>query len=162
MADAVSYPGATTSSVLGDSMLDHILEIREDDVLYHMRVMIDSDLRCAYWYEVKVSGAFIKSINRLEKKVEKSDIRVLAFDIETSKPPMKFPDAKFDSIIMISYIYEGQGFLIVNRAIVGSDVQDFRYTPKPEYDAYFTVFNESDEKSSLERFFVHARELKPR
>lgn len=38
-----------------------------------------------------------------------------------------------------------QGFLITNREIVGSDIEDFDYTPKPEYEGSFTVFNEPDE-----------------
>ena len=38
-----------------------------------------------------------------------------------------------------------QGYLITNREVVGSDVEDFEYTPKPEYEGPFTVFNEPDE-----------------
>jgi DNA polymerase epsilon subunit 1 len=34
---------------------------------------------------------------------------------------------------MISLMVEGEGILICNRNIVGSDVEDFEYTPKPEY-----------------------------
>ena len=33
---------------------------------------------------------------------ERPDLRVLAFDIETTKLPLKFPDANVDNIIMIS------------------------------------------------------------
>lgn len=33
---------------------------------------------------------------------------VLAFDIETTKLPLKFPDAASDSIMMISYMIDGQ------------------------------------------------------
>ena len=64
--------------------------------------------------------------------------------------------------MMISYIVDGQGFLITNREIVGEDVQDFEYAPKPEYDVgLFTVFNEPDEPSLLRRFFSHILETKP-
>ena len=52
--------------------------------------------------------------------------------------------------MMISYVVDGKGFLITNRTIVGGDVQDFEYSPKPEYDiGVFTVFNEFDEKATL-------------
>ncbi len=33
---------------------------------------------------------------------------VLAFDIETTKLPLKFPDAQVDQIMMISYMIDGQ------------------------------------------------------
>lgn len=69
----------------------------------------------------------------------------MAFDIETSKLPLKFPDAAFDQIIMISYMIDGQGFLITNRDIVSEDIEDFEYTPKPEFEGPFTIFNESNE-----------------
>lgn len=38
-----------------------------------------------------------------------------------------------------------QGFLICNREIVSQDVEDFEYTPRPEFEGPFTVFNEQDE-----------------
>ena len=34
---------------------------------------------------------------------------------------------------MISYMLDGQGYLIINREVVGADVDDFEYNPKPEY-----------------------------
>ena len=33
---------------------------------------------------------------------------VLAFDIETTKLPLKFPDSSTDTIMMISYMIDGQ------------------------------------------------------
>ena len=37
--------------------------------------------------------------------------------------------------------------MLVNREVVAADVEDFEYTPKPEYEAEgpLTVFNEPDE-----------------
>jgi len=72
---------------------------------------------------------------------------VLAFDIETTKLPLKFPDAASDVIMMVSYMMDGQGYLITNREVVGANVDDFEYTPRPEYEGPFTVFNEADEVS---------------
>lgn len=96
----------------------------------------------------------------------------MAFDIETTKLPLKFPDAETDQIMMISYMIDGQvsatpfiepflgryccrfsqlyfvsfkGFLITNREIVSENIEDFEFTPKPEYEGPFTVFNEDDE-----------------
>ena len=72
---------------------------------------------------------------------------MLAFDIETTKLPLKFPDAASDVIMMVSYMVDGQGYLITNREVVGANVEDFEYTPRPEYEGPFTVFNEADEVS---------------
>lgn len=35
------------------------------------------------------------------------DLKVLSYDIETSKDPLKFPDPEKDQVIMISLMYEG-------------------------------------------------------
>ena len=40
-----------------------------------------------------------------------------AFDIETTKLPLKFPDAEYDMIMMISHMVDGQGYLIKNREV---------------------------------------------
>lgn len=88
----------------------------------------------------------MKSFVHLKEKLDKADIRVLAFDIETTKQPLKFPDVKFDQVMMISYIVDGSGFLITNRAVVGEDVTDFEYAPREDYDVgKFTIFNEVNE-----------------
>ena len=85
----------------------------------------------------------------------------MAYDIETTKLPLKFPDAAIDQVMMISYMIDGQGFLITNREIVSEDINDFEYTPKPEYPGPFMIFNEPDEKAVLERFFLHIKEARP-
>ena len=38
-----------------------------------------------------------------------------------------------------------QGFLICNREIISQDVEDFEYTPRPEFEGPFIVFNVPDE-----------------
>ncbi|KAI5747107.1 hypothetical protein M8J77_011093 [Diaphorina citri] len=53
------------------------------------------------------------------------------------------------------------GFLITNREIISQDVEDFEYTPKPEFEGYFTIFNEPDEKALLRRFFDHVLDVRP-
>ena len=44
--------------------------------------------------------------------------------------------------MMISYMIDGQGYLITNREIIANDVDDFEYTPKPEFEGMFIIFNE--------------------
>lgn len=45
----------------------------------------------------------------------------------------------------ISFFCFQKGFLITNREIVSENIEDFEFTPKPEYEGPFTVFNEDDE-----------------
>ncbi|KAI8621364.1 hypothetical protein BC830DRAFT_1094766 [Chytriomyces sp. MP71] len=140
---------------------EYIIDIREYDVMYYVRTAIDCDFRVGLWYEVRASGLGRISIEERKDKVKRAEPVVLAFDIETTKLPLKFPDAAIDSIMMISYMIDGQGFLITNRALVSQDIEDFEYTPKPEYEGPFTIFNEVDECAVLVRFFEHIREARP-
>lgn len=129
---------------------------------YHIRVQIDNELRCSFWYEFELDGALMVKFTHLKDKLDKADLRIMAFDIETTKSPLKFPDVRFDQVMMISYIVDGCGFLITNRTVVGADVHDFEYAPRADYDVgMFTVFNEPDEKALLLKFFDHIRETKP-
>ena len=66
------------------------------------------------WYDVHLEGPMMKSLD-LRDDTDRAPLRVLAFDIETTKQPLKFPDVKFDEVMMISYIIDGSGFLITNR-----------------------------------------------
>ncbi|EGX96367.1 DNA polymerase epsilon [Cordyceps militaris CM01] len=139
---------------------DYIVDLREYDVPYHVRVMINLDIRVGKWYFVDVKHGVTKIIPNEERSLP-ADPVVLAFDIETTKLPLKFPDATIDQVMMISYIVDGQGFLITNREIISEDIGDFDYTPKPEYPGPFMIFNEPDEKATLERFFLHIKEARP-
>jgi len=40
---------------------------------------------------------------------------VLAYDIETTKSPLKFPDSSVDLVMMISYMIDGQ---VSNKIII--------------------------------------------
>ncbi|XP_076845905.1 DNA polymerase epsilon catalytic subunit A [Brachyhypopomus gauderio] len=150
------------SSKKMSDQLDNVVDMREYDVPYHVRLSIDLKIHVAHWYNVKVRGsAYPPEIVRRDDLVERPDPVVLAFDIETTKLPLKFPDAETDQIMMISYMIDGQGFLITNREIVSEDIEDFEFTPKPEYEGPFTVFNEPDEAALIQRWFEHVQETKP-
>lgn len=138
---------------------DCIIDAREFDVTYYLRVAIDNDIRVGLWYSVSfVAGQpLFTKIDR----VKRADPIVMAYDIETTKAPLKFPDRAIDQVMMISYMIDGQGFLITNRDIVSEDIEDFEYTPKEGLDGPFTVYNEDDEPATIMRFFRHIQEVKP-
>ncbi|KAM1872905.1 hypothetical protein ACFX13_006807 [Malus domestica] len=140
--------------------LDCIVDLREYDVPYHVRFAIDNDVRCGQWYDISVSstGAVLKMRTDL---LQRAEVHVCAFDIETTKLPLKFPDAEYDLIMMISYMVDGQGYLIINRECVGDDIEDLEYTPKPEFEGFFKVTNVKNEVELLRKWFSHMREVKP-
>jgi DNA polymerase epsilon subunit 1 len=63
--------------------------------------------------------------------------------------------------MMISYMIDTQGYLIINREIISQDIDDFEYTPKKEYPGHFRIFNEANEFELLKRFFNHIVDVKP-
>lgn len=128
---------------------------------YHVRVSIDLKLNVGLWYSIKGQGYDAPIITPRADLVDRPDPVVLAFDIETTKLPLKFPDPATDQIMMISYMIDGRGYLITNREIISEDVADFDFTPKPEFPGHFVIFNEPDEKSVVRRFFDHIIEVQP-
>ena len=121
-----------------------IIDIREYDVPYHLRVAMDNELRVGLWYAITFTAGQ-PAFRQLVERIKRADPVVMAYDIETTKAPLKFPDQALDQVMMISYMIDGQGFLITNRDIVSEDIEDFEYTPKEGYEGPFTVFNEADE-----------------
>jgi len=47
-------------------------------------------------------------LRHLEERVARAEPVVMAFDIETTKAPLKFPDQLTDQVMMISYMIDGQ------------------------------------------------------
>ncbi|KAI9803328.1 MAG: DNA polymerase epsilon catalytic subunit, partial [Phylliscum demangeonii] len=157
------YDASQDEDVYGGKTVDasdFIVDIREYDVPYHVRLAIDENIRIGKWYVAEAKHG-ITSMTCIEDRLQRAEPVVMAFDIETTKLPLKFPDAVIDQVMMISYMIAGQGFLITNREIVSEDIEDFEYTPRPEYQGSFTVFNERDERAVLERFFGHIKEKRP-
>ena len=86
---------------------DYITGIREFDVPFHSRVCIDIGLRAGKWFSVEVEDKMVKNIEVFSGQRAMPEMKILAYDIETSKDPLKFPDAEKDEIMMISLMYEG-------------------------------------------------------
>ncbi|CDS37731.1 dna polymerase epsilon catalytic subunit a [Echinococcus multilocularis] len=140
---------------------DYLTDIREYDVPYLMRVSIDLDIFVAHWYTVKCRPGQLPEFHRTEETVPWPEPVVLAYDIETTKLPLKFPDASVDQIMMISYMIDGTGFLVCNREIIAEDIEDFEFTPRPEFPGHFRVFNVANEEALIHHFFDHILRVKP-
>jgi DNA polymerase epsilon subunit 1 len=150
-----------TVAATGGSFFEFISDMRENDVPYHIRASIDKDIRVANWYRVEFHEGVATMVLAPDLATKRPAPRVLAFDIETTKMPLKFPDPASDTVMMISYMCDRRGYLIVNREVVSEDTQDFEYTPKPEMPGIFKVTNVPDEAALLRTWFAHAKELRP-
>ena len=72
------------------------------------------------WYNVRpIQGKII--LEPRQDLTLRPDPVILAFDIETSKLPLRFPNASFDSIMMISYMVDSQvwQFFFYNFTYIG-------------------------------------------
>ena len=88
-----------------------IIDLREYDVYYHSRVCIDMEIRCSFWYKLTFKDNYIETIERIEdESMPRPEFTILAYDIETTKQPLKFPDARIDMVMLISYVVNGDGF----------------------------------------------------
>jgi len=76
-----------------------------------MRAAIDMEIRVGSWYIIKAdSNRSTCEIQLQSEMLELCEPRILAFDIECEKSPLKFPNAERDRIYMISYMAAGQDF----------------------------------------------------
>eukprot|EP00892_Ulva_mutabilis_P006158 jgi/Ulvmu1/3914/UM018_0137.1 len=147
------------AATVADAM-DAVEDIREYDVPFHVRYAIDAGLRSGHWYSAAAHEGSVALMPRPDL-IFRGEPRVCAFDIETTKLPLHFPNAEHDQVFMISYMVDKQGYLIVNREVVGDDIDGFEYTPKPEFQGPFEIFNEADERATLQRWFTHMNQVRP-
>lgn len=142
------------------NLTEGIVDMREYDVPFHVRFAIDMDIRAGHWFMVSAKGGNV-TLERRADLLQRAEPRICAFDIETTKLPLQFPNAEYDQVFMISYMIDKQGYLIINREVVSEDIDDFEYTPKPEFVGPFKVFNCANEKESLRCWFDHMQTVKP-
>ena len=60
------------------------------------------------WYSIRGGGSGIPVISQRKDILVWPECIVFAYDIETTKLPLKFPDSNTDQIMMISYMVDGQ------------------------------------------------------
>ena len=99
--------------------MENIIDIREYDVPYHVRVAIDLKINVGHWYVVHGHGTEPPEFREVKDQPDRPEPVVLAYDIETTKLPLKFPDPSSDSIMMISYMIDGQ--VCTSNFYVGKD-----------------------------------------
>ncbi|ADM12441.1 DNA polymerase type-B epsilon [Encephalitozoon intestinalis ATCC 50506] len=116
-------------------------------------------IRCGKWYTFYYTGETY--VIEKSERVVFPDLRILAFDIETFKKPLKFPNPDYDEVMMISVKTECRGELIVNRRLVSKDIRKFEYNPREDMECVFDVSNEGDEEGVLIRFVELIQKHKP-
>lgn len=129
---------------------DGIYKIYEHDIPIDVQVGNTYNLRCGLWYDISYTGSEYNIVKN--ERITYPNLRIMAFDIETTKPPLKFPNAETDEIMMISIMTESFGELIVNRQIVSSDIQEFEYIAKDDMRSIFQISNEKGEEELIIRF----------
>ena len=72
-------------------------DLREHDVPHHWRFAIDSDVRAGYWYTVAAREGRVSMARRADM-LRWAEPRICAFDIETTKLPLQFPNAEYDQV----------------------------------------------------------------
>lgn len=143
-----------------EDITDEIIQIHEYDIPYEILVGNQFNIRCGCWYNVEYDGEEYKIVPFTEK-IAYPDLRIFAFDIETTKPPLKFPNADIDQIMMISIMTEEFGELITNRQLISEDIQEFEYHAKDDMKSTFRIFNEINEEALLIRFLEVILEHRP-
>ena len=158
--ESLSSNGQSKTKAVKDAY-DYLTDIREYDIPYLMRVSIDLGIFAAHWYTIKCRPGYLPEFHRTEETVAWPEPVVFAYDIETTKLPLKFPDPVVDQIMMISYMIDGAGYLICNQEIIAEDIEDFEFTPRPEFPGKFHVFNVPNEEALIRHFFDHILQIKP-
>lgn len=155
--------GASSSAAAaGEDPLSLLIDLREHDVPFYQRCSIDLDIRVGCWYSVTpiASNPGVCRVVREKELMMAAEPRILAFDIETTKAPLMFPNASFDCIYMLSMVMgepggnssNPQGVLLINREVVGGDVPDFEYSPsKGAYLGYKSSVDGNDGDSNGSR-----------
>ncbi|EPR78048.1 DNA polymerase epsilon, partial [Spraguea lophii 42_110] len=129
--------------------------ILEYDIAYEILLPLELNVRVGKWYHIK------NNIFHESSKIEFPKLKIMAFDIETTKSPLKFPTPEKDQIMMISLSFGDEGLLITNRNVVSEDIRPFEYCPKEDISGKFDIANEKNEELLLLRFLRIIQEKKP-
>ncbi|OAG29280.1 DNA polymerase epsilon subunit 1 [Nematocida displodere] len=140
------------------SLVESIFGVHEYDIPVGIQMSIQMNLNAGKWYTIEYTGQY--SVKPSER-VFPPDLRSFSFDIETTKDPLKFPNAEKDKVMMISIMSSAGGWLIVNREVVGEDIAPFEFWPTADIGGEFDIYNEPDERSTLQTFLTLVQTFKP-
>ncbi|KAM0677458.1 DNA polymerase epsilon catalytic subunit [Binucleata daphniae] len=129
---------------------DLITSVEEYDLPIDISFLSNEKLRCGKFYETYFCNEKYE-INEIDI-VTTPNLTIFAFDIETTKQPLKFPCAETDQIMMISFMINNAGFLINNNEFICEDVQNFQYKivkKNEEETINFEVYNYANEEQVL-------------
>ncbi|MCP9260431.1 DNA polymerase [Dirofilaria immitis] len=122
---------------------------KEHDLPYQMRVCIDIEVFVGLWYRVTGRDYDRKpKITRHPTLIDPPEPIILAYDIEVTKLPLKFPDSAFDEIMMISPFVEARaavhGFnMLLEIGVFKNSAGEYRTTNAVHLDAFKWVKRDS-------------------
>ncbi|KAL3134068.1 hypothetical protein ABBQ32_008497 [Trebouxia sp. C0010 RCD-2024] len=90
-------PQRDNNTVKLQDSLDAIVDMKEHDVPYHIRFCIDVGVRCGHWFNVTAKAGHVVLEHRPDL-LARAEPRICAFDIETTKLPLQFPNAEYDQV----------------------------------------------------------------
>jgi DNA polymerase epsilon subunit 1 len=140
--------------------------VRESKVLYHIRGMIDFQMRVGKFYECTVIDGFLGPYKEIETGELPSIKDICVFDTEIRKAPVKKPRIG-DPLNLLGYKHRGDGFMVNNLSMHGNvefngfwlGVKDEKVTPIPDDEVaggrfkyaplYFSPVNVKDETGLL-------------
>lgn len=80
--------GAEDTTARDKDPRESIVDIREYDVPYYLRVAMDNEIRVGLWYGVTFNAGQ-PAFRQIVERVKRPDPVVVAYDIETTKAPLK-------------------------------------------------------------------------
>ncbi|KAI5172524.1 DNA polymerase epsilon subunit 1 [Nematocida sp. LUAm3] len=136
----------------------YILGVHEYDFPLTVQIGIFLGINAGKWYVV---GGSEECIIRESERIVPPEIKILSYDIETTKDPFKFPNSERDQVMMVSIMTTEGGWLLVNREVVQEDIEAFSFWPTGDIGGDFEIFNEKEEEKVLRRFLEVVHTYKP-
>ncbi|EJW05242.1 hypothetical protein EDEG_00707 [Edhazardia aedis USNM 41457] len=139
-----------------------LIDIAEFDIPYEIDFLSTNNIRIGKYYFISKNDVDIYISE--SSQILPPKLVVLAFDIEVTKDPLKFPCAEKDEIVMISFVVNGEGFLLTNREFVSEEIEDFYYNiEEHNLVTNFKIFNMDCEALLLCKFieliFLHKPDI---
>ena len=100
---------------------------------------IEHSIRCVFQIS-SFFAIFLYCKRKRSNLFQRVEVHVCAFDIETTNLLLKFPNVEYDLIMMISYMVDGQGYLIINREVRMMSIFFGNLSSLPNFSRYGAVW----------------------